>query len=416
MRRSFDLVHRNRIQSRSRKSAPYRCGVLTVVHQTKAEHTMIDLPVKFSHPYRAAGDLANLQFVLESDHAHGDGSFTASASKRLSDIAGAPHVLLTTSCTHALEMCGLLLELGPGDEVIVPSYAFPSAATWVAIRGANCVFVDVDPETGNVDPDAAEAAVTDRTRAIYVMHYGGIAADMQRLLEIASRHAIEIIEDNAHGLGASWEGKPLGTLGFAGTLSFHDTKNIHCGEGGAILLTDRVMMERAEIIREKGTDRSQFLRGQIDKYSWRDIGSSYLLSEFNSAVLDAQLSSFEEIEMRRNYVWRRYDTELAHWADNRGIRRMSSSGGVNKPSHLYFLLTQNESERDELIAHLRRCGVIAPFHYVPLDSSKAGRRYGTTPAPCIQAARFSSRILRLPLWAGMNDEEIDHVIDSVRTF
>ncbi|WP_459545419.1 dTDP-4-amino-4,6-dideoxygalactose transaminase [Nocardia sp. X0981] len=367
----------------------------------------------FSRPYRAAAELANVATVLRSDHCHGDGPFTAAATAKLAEITGAPHVLLTTSCTHALELAALLLELGPGDEVIVPSFAFTSAATAFAVHGATCVFVDIDETTGNIDPEAAAAAVTDRTRAVVVMHYGGVAADMDALQALARRHGIAIIEDNAHGLGGTWRGRALGTLGTFGTQSFHDTKNVHCGEGGALLLSDDILMARAEIIREKGTDRARFLRGQVDKYSWQDIGSSYLPSELNAAVLDAQLADFHTIQRARHRVWHTYAAELASWAATQGVVPMAVPPDRRHTAHLFYLRMPGEEVRDGLIRHLAARDIVAPFHYVPLDSSAAGLKYGRTPVPCTRSARFAATIVRLPLWPMLTRDQLDRVLEAV---
>lgn len=367
----------------------------------------------FSRPYRAAAELANVATVLRSDHCHGDGPFTAAATAKLAEITGAPHVLLTTSCTHALELAALLLELGPGDEVIVPSFAFTSAATAFAVHGATCVFVDIDETTGNIDPQAAAAAVTGRTRAIVVMHYGGVAADMAALQALARRHGIALIEDNAHGLGGTWRGRALGTLGTFGTQSFHDTKNVHCGEGGALLLSDDILMARAEIIREKGTDRARFLRGQVDKYSWQDIGSSYLPSELNAAVLDAQLADFHTIQRARHRVWHTYAAELASWAAEQGVAPMTVPADRRHTAHLFYLRMPGEEARDGLIRHLAARGIVAPFHYVPLDSSAAGLKYGRTPVPCTRSARFAATIVRLPLWPMLTRAQLDRVLEAV---
>lgn len=369
----------------------------------------------FSRPHRAARELANLEAVLTSDHSHGDGPFTASATARLRQITGAPHALLTTSCTHALEMAGLLLELGPDDEVIVPSFAFTSTATAMALRGATCVFADID-EYGNLDPESVRAALTRSTRAMVVIHYGGVAADMDELLAIAAAHGLAVVEDTAHGLGGSYRGRPLGTLGTVGALSFHDTKNVHCGEGGAILLTDDILMARAEIIREKGTDRARFLRGAVDKYSWQDIGSSYLPSELNAAVLDAQLAEFDVIQQGRFRVWNTYATALPAWAARNDVRLMSVPADRAHTAHLYYLRLPTEQRRDDLIDHLRAQGITAPFHYVPLDSSPAGLKLGRTPNPCVRTAEFSSTLLRLPLWPGLADDQVARVIDALTAF
>ncbi|MBH0780321.1 dTDP-4-amino-4,6-dideoxygalactose transaminase [Nocardia bovistercoris] len=372
--------------------------------------------VIFSRPFRARRELANLEAVLASDHSHGDGQFTAAATAKLRAITGAPHALLTTSCTSALEMAGLLLELGPDDEVVVPSFAFTSTATSMALRGATCVFADIDPATGNLDPESVAAAVTERTKAVVVIHYGGVAADMDRLLDLANTHGFAIVEDNAHGLGGSWRGRRLGTIGTMGTLSFHDTKNVHCGEGGALLLTDEILMARAEIIREKGTDRARFLRGAVDKYSWQDIGSSYLPSELNAAVLDAQLDEFDAIQAERHRVWNSYAEALPDWAARNDVTLMRVPEDREHTAHLYYLRTPTEQRRDDLIAHLSARGISAPFHYVPLDSSPAGLKLGRTPTPCARSAEFSGTVVRLPLWPALRDDQVDRVVDAVTAF
>ncbi|MFI2558211.1 dTDP-4-amino-4,6-dideoxygalactose transaminase [Nocardia farcinica] len=372
--------------------------------------------VIFSRPYRARRELANLAAVLASDHSHGDGPFTASATAKLQAITEAPHALLTTSCTSALEMAGLLLELGPEDEVIVPSFAFTSTATSMALRGATCVFADIDPATGNLDPESVAAAIGPRTKAVVVIHYGGVAADMAGLLELAATHGFAIVEDNAHGLGGRWRGRPLGTIGTLGTLSFHDTKNVHCGEGGALLLTDDILMGRAEIIREKGTDRARFLRGAVDKYSWQDIGSSYLPSELNAAVLDAQLDEFDRIQAGRHRVWNAYAAGLPDWAARNDVRLMSVPADREHTAHLFYLRTPTEQRRDDLIAHLAARGISAPFHYVPLDSSPAGLKLGRTPYPCVRSAEFSGTVVRLPLWPDLADAQVGRVIEAVTAF
>ncbi|WP_278265840.1 dTDP-4-amino-4,6-dideoxygalactose transaminase [Nocardia sp. AG03] len=370
----------------------------------------------FSRPFRAAAERANLMTVLDSDHSHGDGQFTKSATARIKAITGAEHALLTTSCTHALELGALLLELGPDDEVIVPSFAFTSAATAMALRGATCVFVDIDDSTGNIDPAAAADAVTERTKAILVMHYGGVAADMAPLLELAAQHGLAVIEDNAHGLGGTWRGRQLGTIGTLGTQSFHDTKNVHCGEGGALLLSDEILMSRAEIMREKGTDRARFLRGQVDKYSWQDIGSSYLPSELNAAVLDAQLAEFDTIQANRHRVWDTYAAALPGWAAANDVRPMTVPEDRGHTAHLFYLRMPTEDSRDGLIRHLAEQGIVAPFHYIPLDSSPAGLKYGRTPVPCVRSANFSATILRLPLWPMLDDARLGRVIDAVTAY
>lgn len=372
--------------------------------------------IPFSRPYRSALEEANLHAVLESGHVHGDGKFTTAASARIAEISGSPHVLLTASCTDALEMSSLLLELKPGDEVIIPSFTFPSAATAIAMTGAVPVFVDIDPLTGNVDPGRIESALGPRTRAISIVHYGGVAADMDSILEICRVHGLALIEDNAHGLGGEWKGRHLGTLGSLATQSFHDTKNIHSGEGGALLVNDAALMDRAEVIREKGTNRSRFLRGQVDKYTWSDIGSSFLMSELSAAVLDSQLSEFSHIQKLRHGVWNRYSTELGEWSANQGVRLMAVDTDRSHTAHLFYLVMPTHDDQSGLIAHLKARGVVATFHYLPLDSSPAGLKYGRTPERCEASADFSLRLVRLPVWAGMSEQEITRVVDGVVDF
>jgi len=377
---------------------------------------MAGAPIVFSRPFRSARELDNLTAVLNSGHVHGDGAFTASAAGRLKALIPSGSVLLTSSGTHALEMMSILLCLGPGDEVIVPSFTFPSAATAVTLVGATPVFVDIDLRTGNIDPQAVAAAITERTRAISVMHYGGVGVDIDPILDIAREAGLQVLEDNAHGLGAKYRGTPLGTVGVLAAQSFHDTKNVHSGEGGALLVNDPSLVERAEIIREKGTNRSRFLRGQVDKYTWVDHGSSYLMNELSASVLDSQLSEFDTIQRLRHQVWDRYATELVDWARNAGATLMHVPEDREHPAHLFYLLMPDGGSRDALLSHLRGLGVIATFHYIPLDSSPAGLTLGRTPYPCDNSHSFSDRLVRLPLWAGMDDESVDRVIDAVTSF
>ena len=373
------------------------------------------LPViPFSRPYRSAQELNNLNAVLASGYVHGDGVFTAAANAKLKSICGAENSLLTSSCTHALEMCSLLLGLTAGDEVILPSFTFSSAATAVVLTGATPVFVDIDSATGNIDTSLIEAAITSRTKALSVVHYGGVAADMEGMTRISSEHGLAVIEDNAHGLGGMWKDQYLGTIGTLGTQSFHDTKNVHSGEGGALLINDESLMERAEIIREKGTDRSRFLRGQVDKYTWNDVGSSYLMSELNAAVLDSQLSEFSVIQALRHGIWARYCSELGGWAHQTGARLMDADR--SHTAHLFYLLMPDHYGQKELLAYLREHGIIATFHYIPLDSSPAGLRFGRTPLSCDVSLNFSQRLVRLPLWAGMTEDDVTRVIETVSDF
>jgi len=375
----------------------------------KSVVTSLDV-VPLSRPYRAADELRNLEMVLRSGHAHGDGLFTESASGRLRRLSGSANVLLTTSATHALEMASSLLDIGPGDEVVLPSFTFPSAADAVARTGARCVFVDLDPATGNLDAAGVAEAIGPHTKAISIMHYGGVPVDVE-IQVIAAEHGLPIIEDNAHGLGVPG----LGTIGVLAAQSFHDTKNVHCGEGGALFINDPGLLTRAEIMREKGTNRSQFLRGQVDKYSWMDWGSSYLPSELNAAVLDAQLSEFGEIQRLRTAVWDRYSVELADWAAQNGMLAMNPPGGVHA-SHLFYLLMPSWEHQTRFISHLQTHGVQAAFHYVPLDSSPAGLRYGRTLRTLARSEDFSRRLVRLPLWAGMTESAVSRVIEAALAY
>jgi len=373
-------------------------------------------PILFSKPYRSAREVENLTAVLESGHVHGDGPFTLSASNRIKQIIPTGAALLTASGTHALEMMSVLLRLGPGDEVILPSFTFSSAATAVTLVGATPVFVDIDPSTGNIDPAAVAEAITERTRAISVMHYGGVAVDLDEILDVAGAAGLPVLEDNAHGLGATYRGRHLGTDGILAAQSFHDTKNVQSGEGGALLVNDETLLERAEIIREKGTNRSRFLRGQVDKYTWVDLGSSYLMSELSAAVLDSQLSEFDTIQRLRHQVWNSYATGLVDWARSTGATLMHVPDDREHPAHLFYLLMPDAESRDALLVHMRSLGVTATFHYIPLDSSPAGLALGRTPHPCDNAQSFSSRLIRLPLWAGMDTATTDRVIDAVLDF
>ncbi|WP_374946691.1 dTDP-4-amino-4,6-dideoxygalactose transaminase [Agreia sp.] len=372
--------------------------------------------ILFSKPFHAPREMENLARVVHGDHAHGDGDFTRAAMHRLTNITGARAALLTTSGSHALELASKLLDLGPGDEVILPSFTFPSAANAVALTGATCVFVDVDLRYGNIDPQQVAEAVTARTRAISVVNYGGVAVDFDALTSIADEHGLALIEDNAHGLGGTYRGQQLGTFGIVAAQSFHDTKNVHCGEGGAILINDPSLVERAEIVREKGTNRSRFLRGQVDKYTWVDIGSSYLLSEYNAAVLDSQLESFTLIQAKRHAVWNSYATRLPVWATAENVRLMEVPADRRHPAHLFFVQAPDHEYQAALLAHLRSVGVIGTFHYIPLDSAPAGRRHGRRLRELTASQQFSDRLVRLPLWAGMTDGQVDRVIEAVSSF
>jgi dTDP-4-amino-4,6-dideoxygalactose transaminase len=347
----------------------------------------------------------------------GDGPFTAAASTLLSSLVGGGRCLITTSCTHALEMAALLTGIGPGDEVLMPSFTFPSMANAVVLRGATPVFIDCRRDTFNIDETKLEEAITSRTRAIIVMHYGGVGCEMGTIQSLATKHDLIVIEDNAHGLGGSYAGRALGSFGTFATQSFHATKNIQCGEGGALVINDPEYHERAEVIREKGTNRSQFARGEIDKYHWMDVGSSYLPSDLLAAMLSAQLAEFQNIQDRRDAVWRAYDSQLADWLESTGSARQNVPDACVHPSHVYALLMASGGVRDDFIRHLRSRDIYAMFHYVPLDSAPQGLASSRTgPGGCPTSAEVSSRLVRLPLYADLSADDVDRVVAAVLSF
>lgn len=372
--------------------------------------------ILFSEPFRAGKESQYLQDALGSGFWQGDGPFTAKATAWLKDYTTAPEALLTTSCTHALELSAILLGLGPGDEVIVPSFTFTSTATAVAIRGATPVFVDIEPRTLNLDPALVEAALTPRTRAIFVVHYGGVAADVDALLALCRKHGLALVEDNAHSLGAYLNGRHLGTFGALATQSWHATKNVACGEGGALLINDESLAPRAEVIREKGTNRAHFLRGAVDKYTWIDQGSSYLPSDLLAALLLAQLEEFDAIQALRHRAWGRYRTDLTDWAGQHGVVAMDPPEGHRHPAHLFTLLMPTAADQQGLIRHLAGRDIVAAFHYQPLDSAPAGLALGRTPAPCTVTADVAATLVRLPLHAGLSESDLDRVVSGVTSY
>lgn len=355
--------------------------------------------------------------ALRLPRRQGGGEYTKSSQRRLSELVDGKPVLLTQSCTAALEFSALLLGIGDGDEVILPSYTFPSTATAFAVRGARLVFVDVDVETQNIDPNWAEAAITSRTRAIVSMHYGGIACDMLRLEALASKFGVALIEDAAQAIGArSADGRALGSIGAIGALSFHDTKNISSGEGGAVILGDEKLLDRAEVMWEKGTDRSKFLRGQIDKYTWVDLGSSFLPSEVTAALLNAQLEDTQTINAARLATWARYHDAFAEFELSGAIARPVVPQGAVHNAHLYYLMLPSAARRDTFMTHMREQGVETTFHYVPLHDSKAGRTYGRIASPMTNSIRAGECLVRLPLWAGLSTGDVDRVINAARDY
>ena len=346
----------------------------------------------------------------------GDQTFTRKCHALLEGVLGVQKALVTTSCTSALEMAGLLLEIAPGDEVIVPAFTFVSTANAFVLRGARPVFVDVRPDTLNLDEARVDAAITPRTKAVVPVHYAGVACEMDTLCEVCAASDVSIVEDNAHGLFGKYKGRFLGTFGVMATQSFHETKNITCGEGGALLINDPRLVERAEIIREKGTDRSRFFRGEVDKYTWVDIGSSYLMSDVLAAFLYGQLEQWERVQATRRRIWEYYDRELADWCDEQGVRRPVVPGHCEQAYHMYYLLLPSLAQRAALIHHLKQRGILAVFHYLPLHLSTMGRRFGGAPGACPVAESVSDRLLRLPFYNDLTEEDHRTVVRAVREF
>lgn len=372
--------------------------------------------IPFNRPHITGSEADLLAQALASGHLSGDGPFTRRAHQALERLTGAGRALLTTSCTHALEMAALLLRVGPGDEVVVPSFTFVSTANAFALRGARVVFADVRPDTLNLDEGRLEQVIGPRTRAVLAVHYAGVACAMDALTDLADARNLTLIEDNAHGLFGRYRGRPLGGLSPLATQSFHDTKNITSGEGGALLISRPELVERAEIIREKGTNRSRFFRGQVDKYTWVDLGSSYLPSELCAAVLCAQLDGAEEIQRRRIAVWERYQRELGGWAERVGVVQPTVPEECEHPAHLYYLLMPSLEARTRFIDSLRAEGIQAVFHYQPLHLSDMGRRMGGQPGDCPVTERVADTLVRLPLYADLSESDQARVIDAVRRF
>ena len=371
------------------------------------------MTIDFNRPAMAGNELEYIRQAIASEHTSGDGSFTRRCNEWLERRLDAPKALLTHSCTAALEMAALLFNLNAGDEVIMPSFTFVSTANAVVLRGAVPVFVDIRPDTLNLDEDLIDAAITSRTKAIFVVHYAGVGCAMDRVMQIADRHGLLVAEDAAQGLLARYQGRQLGTIGHLGAIRFHETKNIISGEGGALIINDRSLIERAEIIREKGTNRKLFLRGEVDKYTWVDVGSSYLPSDVIAAYLLAQLEQADRLLMERCAIWQRYHEGLAALENDGACRRPIVPSDCDPNAHIYYLLLNNAAARDTLIAKLAGLGIRAPFHYVPLHDSPAGIRFGRTAGTLTHTEDLSARLLRLPLWHGMKDEP-EQVIDAVR--
>ncbi len=354
--------------------------------------------------------------AIESRKICGDGAFTRRCNEALEALTGAPKALLTTSGTTALEMAAILLDIQPGDEVIMPSFTFVSTANAFVLRGAKIVFVDVDPDTMNLDPECVRAAITPKTRAIAPVHYAGVCCDMDALNAIAREHGLAMVEDAAQAVGSLYKGRQAGTMSSVGCFSFHETKNYSMGEGGAVVLNDSAMIDRAEIIREKGTDRSRFYRGQVDKYTWVDIGSSFLPSEMNAAYLLAQLEAHEQITAARMARWNQYAAGLADLEAAGALTRMKVPAHCTHNAHMYYILLRSLEERTALIAYLKERGISAVFHYVPLHSAAAGLKFGRFAGEDRYTTALSERLLRLPMYYELTEPDCARVIETIHAF
>ena len=374
---------------------------------------MSEFRIPFNKPSLVGNEIEYIAQAVRGGHASGDGPFTKKCHRLLEEALGVPKVLLTTSCTHALEMAALLLDIQPGDEVIVPSFTFVTTANAFVLRGARPVFIDVRPDTLNMDERLLEDLITPCTKAILLVHYAGVGCEMDTICEIAERHGIPIVEDNAHGLFAKYKGRWLGTFGALATLSFHETKNFICGEGGALLINDPQYVERAEIVREKGTNRSRFFRGQVDKYTWVDLGSSYLPSDLLAAYLFAQLEAKEHVLAQRKQVFEYYAEHLQDWAQANDVHLPIVPPYCEQSYHMFYMLLPSLEKRQELIAHLKSKGILSVFHYLPLHLSPMGRKWGYQEGDCPVTEDVSDRLVRLPFYNELLLEQQQEVCDAI---
>ncbi len=374
------------------------------------------IKIDFNKPCVTGNELKYITDAALSGHISGDGSFTKKASGFLENTIGVPKALLTTSCTHALEMSAILLDLKEGDEVIIPSFTFVSTVNAFVLRGAHPIFIDCRPDTLNLDENKLESLITSKTKAVVPVHYAGVGCEMDTISAIAAHHKIRIVEDNAHGLFGKYKGKNLGTFGSMATQSFHETKNITCGEGGALLINDPALIEQAEIIREKGTNRSRFFRGLVDKYSWVDVGSSYLPSEILAAFLYAQMENYQRIQSKRQQIWNFYNEALTKWAAENGVRLPIIPDYCEQPYHMFYLLLPDLEKRQDFIAYLKSKGIFTVFHYLPLHLSVMGLKYGGKPGDCPVTEKISDQLVRLPMHFELTNSDLEQVVDAITSF
>jgi dTDP-4-amino-4,6-dideoxygalactose transaminase len=375
-----------------------------------------DTIIPFNRPAVVGKELEYIAEVIREGHAGGDGRFTTACHRLLEVTLGVRRAFLTTSCTDALEMAALLLEVGPGDEVIVPAFTFVSTVNAFVLRGATPRFADIRADTLNLDDGRLEDLITPRTKAVVPVHYAGVGCEMDAIGRVAARHGVSVVEDNAHGLFAKYRGRSLGTFGALATLSFHETKSFTCGEGGALLINDERFVRRAEILREKGTNRSQFRRGEVEAYTWVDVGSSYLPSDILAAFLLAQLEARETIQSRRRQLWHRYFDSVAPWAAEHGVRLPAVPAHCEQAYHMFYLILPTAETRRMFIAHLQSNGISAVFHYLPLHLSPMGRRFGGRDGDCPVTEHVAQCLVRLPFYNDLTDADQDRVIDAALGF
>jgi dTDP-4-amino-4,6-dideoxygalactose transaminase len=374
------------------------------------------MKVDFNRPITVGNEFEYMRQAVENAHISGDGPFTKKCHAFLEQELGVAKALLTTSCTHALEMSAILLDVQPSDEVIIPDFTFVSTINAFVLRGARPVFLDVRPDTLNMDESRLEAAITSRTKAIVPVHYAGIGCEMDTIMDIAKRHDIAVVEDNAHGLFGKYKGRYLGTFGSMASQSFHETKNFTSGEGGALLINDRKLAERAEVIREKGTNRSRFFRGQVDKYTWVDIGSSYLPSDILAAFLYAQFEQHDRIQNHRKYVWDMYNTALTSWAEKHDVQLPYVPPDCEQAYHMFYMLLPNLELRQKLISYLREQGIYCVFHYLPLHLSEMGQGFEYKPGDFPMTEKISDQLIRLPFHNALTSHDLEQVIDTIMEF
>lgn len=372
--------------------------------------------IPFNQPFAVGKEFEYIRQAIKNVHTCGDGPFTKKCHTLLEQILGVSKALLTTSCTHALEMAALLLNIQPGDEVIFPSFTFVSTVNAFVLRGAYPIFCDIRPDTLNLDENKLEKLITPRTKLIVPVHYAGVGCEMDAIMEMAGQYGVAVVEDNAHGLFGKYKGKYLGTFGCLATQSFHETKNFNCGEGGALLINDPQYIERAEVIREKGTNRSRFYRGQVDKYTWVDLGSSYLPSDMLAAYLYAQLEVQEQIQAKRQEIWEYYHKHLQDWAEKHGIRFPTVPDHCEQAYHMFYLLMPSLEKRQALIAHLKAQNIISAFHYLPLHLSEMGQKFGGKEGDCPVTEEVSDRLLRLPFYNDLTEVDLARVVAAICEF